>query len=158
MAATHYKRPESVLVVICTVAGEVLLLQRREPSDFWQSVTGSLHWDESPAQAAQRELAEETGLSGVTIEDCQQQNRYAILPSWRPRYDPAINENLEHVFRVVLPARCPIVIAPSEHTAFRWVARDKALRLVSSVTNRAAILALQQSGFETRLCNLPGEL
>ena len=142
MAATYYKRPESVLVVIYTSSGEVLLLQRHEPPDFWQSVTGSLHWDESPAQAAQRELAEETGISGVVIEDCQQQNRYAILPSWRPRYDPAINENLEHVFRVVLPARCPIVIAPSEHTAFRWVARDEALRLVSSATNRAAILAL----------------
>jgi len=32
-------------MVIYTTAGEVLLLKRREPPDFWQSVTGSLHWD-----------------------------------------------------------------------------------------------------------------
>lgn len=143
MATLTYKRPESVLVVIYTVSGEVLLLRRHEPADFWQSVTGSLHWDETPAQAALRELAEETGLSGVVIEDCQLQNRYAIVPPWRPRYDPAVSENLEHVFRVVLPVPCPIVVAPQEHAAFRWVARDEALQLVSSATNRAAFLALR---------------
>ena len=137
-----YKRPESVLVVVYTLSGEVLLLQRREPADFWQSVTGSLHWDEVPAQAAQRELVEETGLCGVVIEDCQQQNRYAILPPWRPRYDPAVNENLEHVFRVALPAPCTIRLEAREHSAFRWMTRDEALSLVSSITNRAAIVAL----------------
>jgi dihydroneopterin triphosphate diphosphatase len=158
MAATHYKRPESVLVVIYTLAGEVLLLRRREPPDFWQSVTGSLYWDETPAQAAQRELAEETGLSGVVIEDCRLQNRYAILPAWRPRYDPAVNENLEHVFRVALPEPCPIVIAPHEHTAFRWLSLDEALRTVSSVTNCAAIAALRQGGFDARPYDSPGEL
>ncbi len=104
MAATHYKRPESVLVVIYTVAGDVLLLQRREPADFWQSVTGSLHWDETPAQAAQRELAEETGLSGVVIEDCQLQNRYAIVPPWRPRYDPAVAKISNMCFALSCPS------------------------------------------------------
>ncbi|HEX6549558.1 MAG TPA: dihydroneopterin triphosphate diphosphatase, partial [Gammaproteobacteria bacterium] len=34
-----FKRPESVLVVIYTSRGEVLQLRRREPADFWQSVT-----------------------------------------------------------------------------------------------------------------------
>ncbi len=137
-----YKRPESVLVVVYTLTGEVLLLQRREPADFWQSVTGSLHRDETPAQAAQRELAEETGLAEVMIEDCRQLNRYPILPNWRPRYDPAVNENLEHVFRAALPAVCPIIIAPQEHTAYCWAPRDEALRRVSSATNHAAIQAL----------------
>jgi dihydroneopterin triphosphate diphosphatase len=137
-----YKRPESVLVVVYTLTGEVLILQRREPAQFWQSVTGSLHWEENPTLAARRELAEETGLVGVPVEDCRQQNRYPILPPWRPRYDPAVNENLEHVFRVVLPAPCDIRIESREHTAFRWVLRDEAVRIVSSATNRAAILAL----------------
>jgi len=62
-----YKRPESVLVVIHTPRGEVLLLRRRQPADFWQSVTGSLEWGESTAQAARRELAEETGFAGNTL-------------------------------------------------------------------------------------------
>lgn len=38
-----YKRPESVLVVIyARQSGRVLMLQRRDDPDFWQSVTGSL--------------------------------------------------------------------------------------------------------------------
>ncbi|MGD8932832.1 MAG: NUDIX domain-containing protein, partial [Chromatiales bacterium] len=54
MPADTYKRPESVLVVVYTAGGEVLLLRRTRPRDFWQSVTGSLHWGESPRQAARR--------------------------------------------------------------------------------------------------------
>jgi len=56
------KRPESVLVVVYTRAGEVLMLRRTSPRGFWQSVTGSLEWGELPAHAAARELYEETGL------------------------------------------------------------------------------------------------
>jgi dATP pyrophosphohydrolase len=43
---SRYKRPESVLVVIHTATGEVLVLRRCQPPDFWQSVTGSLRWEE----------------------------------------------------------------------------------------------------------------
>ena len=60
MQANHFRRPVSVLVVVFTDAGEVLLLRRAKPFDFWQSITGSLHADESHAQAARRELLEET--------------------------------------------------------------------------------------------------
>lgn len=38
-----YKQPVSVLVVIYAKdTGRVLMLQRRDDPDFWQSVTGSL--------------------------------------------------------------------------------------------------------------------
>jgi lipoyl(octanoyl) transferase len=43
---------------------EVLLLQRTpERGGFWQTVTGRVEANESPAQAARRELAEETGTT-----------------------------------------------------------------------------------------------
>jgi dATP pyrophosphohydrolase len=51
-----------VLVVVYTDDAQVLLLRRRSPFEFWQSVTGSLNDGEMPAEAAQRELLEETGL------------------------------------------------------------------------------------------------
>ena len=62
MSAARFRRPESVLVVIYTVRFECLLLERVSPRGFWQSVTGTLHWRETPADAAAREVREETGL------------------------------------------------------------------------------------------------
>ncbi len=137
-----WKRPESVLVVVHTRGGEVLLLRRRSPPDFWQSVTGSLEWDEpDPRQTARRELAEETGLGDeVALIDCRQANRFPILPAWRRRYAPGVMENLEHVFRVELPAARPVVLNPDEHTAWRWLPRDRAAAMATSYTNRDAIL------------------
>ena len=86
----RYKRPESVLVVVYTATDEVLVLLRRQPPDFWQSVTGSLRWDEiDPLDAARRELREETGLGdAVDVVDCGLINRFPILPPWRHRYAP----------------------------------------------------------------------
>ncbi|MFY3757997.1 dihydroneopterin triphosphate diphosphatase, partial [Escherichia coli] len=72
----NYKRPESVLVVIyARSSGRVLMLQRRDDTEFWQSVTGSLEADESPLHAAQREIKEEVGIDvlaeNLPLFDCQ---------------------------------------------------------------------------------------
>ena len=64
-----YKRPESVLVVIYSKTGHVLMMQRVFPKEFWQSVTGSLEWGENAEQAAKRELKEETGLDANGLID-----------------------------------------------------------------------------------------
>lgn len=142
MTPNNDKRPESVLVLVCTTAGEVLLLRRRTPDDFWQSVTGSLEWDESPAQAARRELFEETGLEvGAALIDCQVTNRFPILPAWRARYAPDVVENVEHVFRVAFAERPAIRLDALEHMEYRWLDREAAAARASSYTNREAILA-----------------
>lgn len=142
--SSRYKRPESVLVVVYTTAGEVLVLLRRQPPDFWQSVTGSLRWEETdPLDAARRELYEETGLGDeVEVVDCGTVNRFPILSPWRHRYAPDITENVEHVFRVLLPERQRIVLNPAEHGECEWLPRSMAAARVASWTNRDAILAL----------------
>lgn len=139
-----YKRPESVLVVVYTILGEVLVLRRRQPADFWQSVTGSLTWEEkTPLAAAWRELREETGLTeAISIVDCGIVNRFPIMPTWQARYAPGVTENVEHVFRVPLPERRPISLDPAEHTEFGWLPRAIAAERVGSWTNRDAILHL----------------
>ena len=135
-----YKRPVSVLVVIYTCDSEVLLLCRKDPADFWQSVTGSLEWDETPIQAAQRELTEETGISDVSgLVDCQIQNQFPILPAWRSRFAPDVQSNTEHVFKLELPEICNIKLNPQEHTEYQWLPAEQAILKASSVTNRDAI-------------------
>ncbi|MGB5856719.1 MAG: NUDIX domain-containing protein, partial [Oceanisphaera sp.] len=75
-----FKHPESVLILIHT-DDQVLLLQRLDNSDFWQSVTGSLELGETRYQAAVRELAEETGLqlgAGVELIETGRRVRFEI--------------------------------------------------------------------------------
>lgn len=134
------KRPESILVLIHTRAGEVLLLERTRPRGFWQSVTGSLEWGETPREAAIRELYEETGIrAGAGLEDLRHSERFPIVPPWRSRYAPEHRFNREHWFRLELPQRRTIRLNPAEHRQARWLPADQALRKVTSWTNRKAI-------------------
>ena len=141
MTQNDCKRPESVLVLIHTRAGEVLLLERTEPAGYWQSVTGSLEWGETAPDAARREVKEETGLPvGAELIDCGHRNRFPIHPAWRARYAPAVSFNTEYVFRLEYKARPDIRIHCAEHVRSLWLPRREAAERVDSETNREAIL------------------
>ena len=143
-----FKRPESVLVVVYARTGKVLLLKRADAPDFWQSVTGSLLWEETePRQAAEREMREETGLESTSsLRDLEIVNRYSILPRWRPRYAPEVRENTEHAFALELPAEILITVNPAEHAGYGWFTFDEAAGKVASWTNRNVILKLKPKG------------
>jgi dATP pyrophosphohydrolase len=135
------KRPESVLVVISDENGQVLIMQRDDDADFWQSVTGTIEQDEEPLDAAYRELAEETGITvskaSHDIVDCAQVNQYRIREIWLSRYPKGTEFNNEHVFSVKVPASSPIFL--TEHTAYEWVSKQEAMQRVWSKTNRDGI-------------------
>ena len=60
------KIPESVLVVIHTIDLQVLLIERVDKENFWQSVTGSKDTlEESTHATAVREVMEETGIDAT---------------------------------------------------------------------------------------------
>lgn len=135
-----WKRPISVLVMVCTENGQVLLLERTQPVGFWQSVTGSLKWGESAVQAARRELYEETGLLvGQRLIDLHESRSFPIVPAWRARYAPSAYSNTEHAFMVRLPSRRLIRLNAAEHRRFRWLSAERAAVLASSWTNREVI-------------------
>jgi dATP pyrophosphohydrolase len=134
-----FKIPVSVLVVVYTRRGEVLLMERREPAGWWQSVTGSLEPGETPRDAAIRELREETGLAGDGLLDLGINERFTIAPAWRGRFAPGVTENLEHAFALRLPAAGEVVLDPAEHLRFEWLPLQAALERATSPTNRAAI-------------------
>lgn len=143
MNAPLYRRPESVLIVIYTDAGEFLLLERRRPAGFWQSVTGSLEWGEFADQAARREVVEETGITQGVLVNLQWTQVYEILASFGKTYAPGVTRNLEHAFSLRLPGRVPVTLSDSEHAEYRWLSGAEAQALASSHTNRAVIEQLR---------------
>ncbi|HEY9210715.1 MAG TPA: dihydroneopterin triphosphate diphosphatase [Methylotenera sp.] len=139
-----YKTPISALVLIHTPDLQVLIMERADKPGFWQSVTGSVEGDETPLQAAIREVSEETGLDALQYElqDWQVSNDYEIYPHWRHRYAPGVTENREHLFGLTLPATLPIKLAPDEHVRYEWVDWREAAKRVFSWTNVDALKRL----------------
>ena len=138
----NYKRPESVLVVIyAKSSGRVLMLQRRDDPDFWQSVTGSLEEGEAPLQTAQREVKEEVGIDilgeNLVLLDCQRCVEFELFAHLRRRYAPGITRNKEHWFCLALPEERDIVI--TEHLAYQWLDAAEAAVLTKSWSNQQAI-------------------
>lgn len=140
------RRPESVLVVVYTDDAQALLLKRREPFEFWQSVTGSLEQGESPRDAARRELAEETGFNLTDdLIDTGISRQFTIDPRWRSRYPDGVTVNTEHEWRLRLPCASAIHISPEEHSEFGWFDLEEAIDSVWSWTNRDALQKLKES-------------
>jgi dATP pyrophosphohydrolase len=141
-----YKIPQSVLVVIYTQSGQVLLI-RRADAGTWQSVTGSKDHPEEPwASTAAREVQEETGIDALhpacELQDWQLENTYDIYPAWRWRYAPDISRNTERVFGLRVPEMTPITLSPAEHTEWQWLPWQAAADHCFSPSNAEAILML----------------
>lgn len=144
-AVAEFRRPESVLVVVHTPTLDCLLLERVEPRGFWQSVTGTLRWAETPAECAAREVGEETGLSAYGLRDAQLRRSFPILPAWRSRYAPGVDSNLEHQWYLEVPEVRAVDIEPTEHVAYLWLPIDAAIERVASWTNREALQLLKDA-------------
>jgi dihydroneopterin triphosphate diphosphatase len=139
-----FKTPISALVLIHTDDLQVLIMERADKVGFWQSVTGSLEHDETPIQAAIREVQEETGLDATqyNLQDWQASNVYEIYPHWRHRYAAGVIENTEHLFGLELPSPLAIKLAPDEHLRYEWVDWREAAKRVFSWTNVDALKRL----------------
>ena len=137
-----FKKPISSLVVIYTEDFKVLLMERSDKKGFWQSVTGSLEDNETPQDAALREVFEETGIDAnqYELEDWQLSHVYEIYAHWRYRYAPDTTHNIEHIFGLKLPSEMPIQL--SEHVQYLWVDWQDAMDKVFSWTNVEAIKKL----------------
>ena len=138
------RRPLSVLVVVHSDDGKVLLLKRTRPFEFWQSVTGSLDVGESHSDAACRELLEETGLADQgSLRYTGVSRQFVIDPRWRYRFEPGIIENVEFEWRYRLPEPIDIRVDGNEHSEYRWLPIADAIGTVWSWTNRQALRNLE---------------
>jgi dihydroneopterin triphosphate diphosphatase len=143
MREVQYRIPKSVLIVVHSDDGQVLLLRRAKPFDFWQSVTGSLQAGESHAIAARRELQEETGLTDEGVLEYSGVSRqFVIDPRWRHRFAPGSVENVEFEWHYRVPEPVDIVISTDEHSEYRWRSFHDAAQTAWSWTNRDAIVGI----------------
>ena len=137
-----YKNNQSVLVVIYAESTRrVLMLQRRDDPDFWQSVTGSLEADETPNETAIRELWEEVRLKieakSTALLDCNESIEFEIFPYFRYKYAPNVTHCREHWF--LLAVEQEFTPELTEHLAFQWVSPTRAIQMTKSPNNAEAI-------------------
>ena len=143
----RFKQPVSVLVIVYTAQLHVLLLERADFPEHWQSVTGSHDEDESLADTARRELLEETGIEADRYGgpvDWHLEQQYEIFPQWRQRYAPGTTMNTEHVFSLDVGEPVPVSLSAREHLGHVWLPWKAAADRCFSWSNRDAILALPE--------------
>ena len=134
--------------MIYKLNGEVLLIERADKANFWQSVTGSVDSvDEDLRLAAAREVLEETGidvqsLPAGSLQDMNHQIEYEIYPQWRHRYAPGVTRNTEHWFSLLVPDNTQVQLAPREHVAYEWLPFAEAAKKCFSPSNGEALLRL----------------
>jgi len=153
-----------VLVVIVSPSGDFLLIERADKAGYWQSVTGSLDFpEESPLQAAVRELEEETGFKATAVGSPMVLNatkadllqtgvlrpwphslQYEIFEHWRHRYPAGVTHNTEHWFMACVPADFTPRLAAKEHVGFAWLGAEQAAARCFSPNNAQAIMQLAE--------------
>ena len=142
MTSLKYKNNQSVLVVIYAKdTNRVLMLQRQDDPDFWQSVTGTIESGETPKNTAVRELWEEVRLeiseNSTALFDCKESIEFEIFPHFRYKYAPNVTHCLEHWFLLAMEQEFEPVL--SEHLAYQWVSPEQAIQMTKSSNNAEAI-------------------
>jgi 8-oxo-dGTP pyrophosphatase MutT (NUDIX family) len=122
--------PNEVFVVVRR--GEEFLVVHRAPSGgaYWHGIAGGLEAGETYAEAAARELEEETGLVGQPVEIADP-FVYAIAdadPKYRAQF-PGVEEIVVGCFLVDVPAGWEPELN-GEHDDYRWCTRDDAVELL----------------------------
>ncbi len=107
---------------------EYLLLHRlASRGDFWQGVTGGVEQGEEFADAARREMIEETGLVPSTIQKVDYTFSYPVAEKWRHLYAQGVEEITEYVFLAQVGGQQAPLLDAREHDQWKWCGFEAAL-------------------------------
>ena len=136
-------RGDQEIVVVVRREGAFLVLRRApERLGYWSIVAGGLEPEETPREAAERELLEETGLR-AELRELPVTLTYSLRddpPAIRARYAPGVETVTVHAFVTDAPAGWEPTL-DAEHDLHRWCDLDEALSLFPYETTRMAVRA-----------------
>jgi 8-oxo-dGTP pyrophosphatase MutT (NUDIX family) len=139
--------PDEVVVVVRRGSRYLVLRRVPERLGYWNLVAGGVEPGETPADAAHRELLEETGLD-TDVDRLPIRLSYSLLedpPEVRARYAPGIETITVHPFVVDAPSTWEPVL-DEEHDTYRWCGEEDAVSLLAYETPRDALRAAARLG------------
>ncbi len=139
MISKHPPREVAVFVH----RGHQLLVVHRAEENYWHVVAGALEQGETFAEAAARELREETGLVALPI-DMGLEQTYAITKRERPLYPPGTTGVVIANFHVEAPASWEPRLN-EEHDRHAWADFAVARELMKWLETQEAIDVLVSS-------------
>ena len=125
-----------------TESGPRYCVLHRSDLDQWQFIAGGGEDDETPAEAAKREIWEE---SGVQTEEITALRSMCYVPRniFSPRKTTHWPSDLYVVPEYAFAFRCEGDLSLSgEHTECRWLGYDEAMALLTWDSNRTALYEL----------------
>ena len=117
----------------------------RADMDAWQFVAGGGEDDETPAQAARRELWEETGLRAerlFALDTCCSVPADCFKPEDRARWGKDCYVVQEHAFAAEVPEKA--LSLSREHTECAWLPYEEAKNRLRYDSNRTALWELRE--------------
>ena len=132
-------------IVVVVRRGPEFLVMRRAPErlGYWSLVAGGLEPDETPTEAAQRELFEETRARVEGATAARSRSRTRCSTTLRPS-GPVTHPGSRRSPSTPSSSDAPVKWEPTldaEHDRYRWCDLDEALALLVYDTTKDAVRA-----------------
>jgi lipoyl(octanoyl) transferase len=129
----------TVQVVVLRDDGKILVMRRTMArGGFWQTITGRIERGEEPAEAARRELWEETGAR-ADVEPLGYEHDFPLDPGITRRELVTVKWAREVAYMARVPASFECRRAPKEHDGHEWLDPASAFERLPYSGLRAAL-------------------
>jgi len=115
----------------------------RAIDDYWHVVAGVVEDGETFAEAAARELREETGLDAPVV-DARMPQSYRVPDEMRSEYLTGVDQVAIENFTVEVPMGWEPVLN-EEHDYYKWLTRDDAVAIAHWPETKAVLTAIAES-------------